>query len=203
MGQVDGLCDRAILLKRGQLIASGTPKGVIAAYRADMDARTRALTANAKELSGDGLRPGQNRLGSFQVGIRRFEILDASGNATDHLGPETPIRVRITYDGDPEIVPILGLSLGSSSTGEIVDFSSEGDKIAIPRTSEGRVICIDIQRLDLAPGSYSFSVGLYEPHWEFAYDYHWRAYPLQITGAMPSSGGLSPPRSWSIQSSLD
>jgi lipopolysaccharide transport system ATP-binding protein len=199
MGQVEALCDRALLLKRGQIVASGSPKAVIAAYRADMNSKTRALTANARPLSGDGLHLGQNRLGSLELKIRKFEILDRSGSEIDKVGPDTPIRVRISYDGKADVVPILGLSIGSATSGEIVDFSSEGDRVAMPRTASGRVISVDIDRLDLAPGNYAFSVGLYEAGWEFAYDYHWRAYSFAISGSLPSAGGLSPPRSWSIE----
>jgi len=57
---------------------------------------------------------------------------------------------------------------------------------------------LEIERLDLAPGAYLLTVGLYKKDWSYALDYHWRAYPLLVEGKAVAGGVLSPPRQWQV-----
>jgi lipopolysaccharide transport system ATP-binding protein len=64
-------------------------------------------------------------------------------------------------------------------------------------TLQGRgkvTLCID--RLDLAGGQYFVDVGVYQKDWAYAYDFHWRAYPLRISGVEGTKSLLLPPLRW-------
>ena len=64
--------------------------------------------------------------------------------------------------------------------------------------NEPQTVRLNIDRLDLAAGSYTFDVGLYSEDWASTYDYHWRAYSLRVDGPPPgpSLPLLAPPVRW-------
>ena len=74
------------------------------------------------------------------------------------------------------------------------------DKVPLPPADAARTVRLHLDRLDLQPGDYFVNVGLYERSWAYAYDYHWRAYPLGITSEHSGSGLLNPPRRWESDS---
>jgi len=44
--------------------------------------------------------------------------------------------------------------------------------------------------------SYRFDLGVYERDWQYVYDYHWSAYPLEVTWG-GAGGTFGPARRWS------
>jgi lipopolysaccharide transport system ATP-binding protein len=79
----------------------------------------------------------------------------------------------------------------------VLDVSTESDGLRLGRVDRPLTVSIAFDRLDVQPGSYRFDVGVYERAWAYAYDYHWHAYPLEVT----SSGGnaFGPARRWSVE----
>jgi hypothetical protein len=84
--------------------------------------------------------------------------------------------------------------------------------VTLVRSSDG-ALCLDtstavvdgvmayeltVDRLDLAPGEYSWDIGLYSGDWSRTYDHHSRAYPMTVSGHQYGPGGpiLAPPMSW-------
>ena len=55
---------------------------------------------------------------------------------------------------------------------------------------------LTLERIDLAPGSYHVTVGLFSPDWQQVYDYHAEVYPLRVIGTRPTKGLLNPPVRW-------
>ncbi|MDH3602328.1 MAG: hypothetical protein OEU26_22165 [Candidatus Tectomicrobia bacterium] len=53
-----------------------------------------------------------------------------------------------------------------------------------------------LERLDLGGGQYYIDVGVYERNWTYAYDYHWKAYPLCVQSTGGAKGILHPPYRW-------
>jgi uncharacterized protein YndB with AHSA1/START domain len=52
--------------------------------------------------------------------------------------------------------------------------------------------------VDLRPGSYFVDVGIYEREWQYAYDYHWHVYPLEIRRAESHKSHRTVPHRWSV-----
>src|SRR5690606_37155337 len=42
---------------------------------------------------------------------------------------------------------------------------------------------LQLEDLPLTPGDYDVEVGLYPPDWRYAYDYHWDAYRVTVSGS--------------------
>lgn len=58
-------------------------------------------------------------------------------------------------------------------------------------------VCLDIERLDLAPGNYFVNVGIYTPDWQVTHDFHWHLYALSVQGD-PQGGLIQPPIAWNV-----
>jgi len=111
---VERLCDRAVLLRQGEVAFDGPTEEAIAAYR-----RLLAADANPDELVA-GLR----EWGTGEARIVSAELLDADGEPRAQFASGEPVTVRLLVDTDPgvaaprvslELRDDGGLVLGSAS----------------------------------------------------------------------------------------
>jgi hypothetical protein len=73
------------------------------------------------------------------------------------------------------------------------------DDLAPLTVSHGRgSFRLEIDRLDLADGSYHVDVGIYAAGWERIYDYLWQALTFEMAGGGGKSL-LAPPRRWGLR----
>ena len=199
LDQIERLSDEVIWLRHGSVVATGRPSVMVGEYRAAMSSQSRALTpAEIPDrilATGSVLRIHDNRFGSMESEIEAVRIICTNDEPVDTIGPDEPLTIEIDYRAPDNIVPIIGLSVGALEREEI-DLSTEGDRVELPSGSQR--VAIRFERLGLRAGDYGVSVGLFEPSWAYAYDYHWRAYPLKITGP-EGRDRLSPPRRWTVR----
>lgn len=192
--QVRRLCQRVVWLARGRMQASGGPDEVYDAYQASMrletERRAEALGFAPSRLEQG---PGHERVGTFEVEIGGVRIEPATVPAGGLGG--TPIKIEV--DLEPRVPvqePIVVVSLHRAEDySKVLEVSTEGDGVAIGRLESARTISLMLDRIDVEPGSYRFDVGVFERNWEYAYDYRWHAYPLEILGG----AGFGPARRWS------
>ena len=90
--QIGQLCDHALWLRRGQIVAYGEPEVVAGQYTTEMRLETQQRTpVRAPQLTRTGmeLRINENRLGSMEVEITDVRLLPVSEiNSGDFLGVE-------------------------------------------------------------------------------------------------------------------
>lgn len=200
LGQVTELADEVIWLRRGEVIASGAPTVVVGDYRMEMNLKSRNFTPSTKgdRVLHDGtvLSVHTNRFGSLEMEIEEVRLFDGAGAPAKSIGVEDPLIVEIDYRATENTAPVIGISIGAGVDTDLIDISSEGDRIAVPNGSHR--VAVYFERLDLSPGDYAISVGLYEASWDYAYDYHWRAYPITIRGPVEFAKA-GPPRRWTVR----
>ena len=181
LAQVSAHCDRVIWLDAGEVRGSGPSQEVLAAYREAMHAETLRRTPPSGR---DGhLELGRNRFGSQEMRITGVRLLGPDGMPTDELPAGASLAVEFDLEGDaPETAPVASVSIVRAADGLMcVDVTSDGTPIAASGDG-GMVVRAEFPPLELAPGRYKVSVGVYPPGWEHAYDYHWQAYPFAIAG---------------------
>ena len=201
LSQIEELCDQALWLRGGSVVAHGTPDILVGEYKAEMANRTRARTpVEMPEVvtpSGVVLKPHENRFGSLEMQITAVRLLDPTGRDVRTIESGEPLTIEIGFTGDPALPPpIVGVSIADADYVNCVDVNTEGDRAPIDSIQPANRIALQIRRLDLSAGHYHVNVGLYHPSWAYAYDYHWEAYPLTIEATVRTSGRLAPPRSW-------
>ncbi|CAN7220904.1 ABC transporter ATP-binding protein [Phenylobacterium sp. LjRoot225] len=201
LDQIEHICERAIWMSQGRCIAQGAPGMLVGEYRVAMDVETSLRAPKDVEAlvlpSGVRLVMGENRFGSLDAEIVDVRILNAQGRPVREIAPGAGLSVELDIRAHK---PIHGaracLSIGRGELDDVLDLNSERDGFKVGDLNGDARVRIDIERLDLAPGPFEMSVGLYEAEWRYSYDYHWRAHPLVVEGDKPDRGWLGPPRTW-------
>ncbi|WP_347302924.1 ABC transporter ATP-binding protein [Croceibacterium sp. TMG7-5b_MA50] len=204
LGQVEKLCDRVLWLSGGHVAALGAAATVVPDYRVTMMNRTRVMTRDdfPTVISTDGvtLEPMKNRFGSFEARISGVRVSGPNGDGSKIFSPDQPIVIDIDIDGAGlQKRGIVAVAFGNDERGNPLDLNTWGEGIDLPELGQLRSVRLTIDRLDLAPGDYFLTIGLYEAGWAYAYDYQWRVSHITISNGVATTGPLSPPRRWDVQ----
>lgn len=148
---VERLCDRAVLLREGQVAFDGDTREAIAAYR-----RLLAADANPEEL-GAGLR----EWGSGEARIESAELLDAAGDVRMQFAAGEPLTVSLVITAEHEIAPPR-VSLELRDDGGLVLASASHDTADLGWTpGAGRCeVRFDVERMPLADGRFHLRLAL-------------------------------------------
>ena len=187
LSQVIDICDRCLWLNEGQQTRLGKPNEVINEFQEEMSLKTQAMTP-APRLSDketercDTLVLQKNRLGSQEVKIIRVELQDADGQEISSNVTGRPLKVMIHFEAEnPVEGAIVGVSISDEKGRVCLEVSSkivDDTGTSLQGKSEAE---LNIFGLDMRPDSYFVDVGIYEKDWQYAYDYHWHVYPLEVT----------------------
>ncbi|HEV2836191.1 MAG TPA: ABC transporter ATP-binding protein [Pyrinomonadaceae bacterium] len=113
---VRALCNRAILLNNGQMVAEGAPTDVLNRYQKIIMARERAYEASQKlepKIEGDVLKLDPTPLnfvyrhGDRSAEILQVELLDASGQRVELVETGEPVMVRIRYVAHEDLEEVV------------------------------------------------------------------------------------------------
>jgi homopolymeric O-antigen transport system ATP-binding protein len=184
-------CTEVVWLSHGQVQGYGDPDSVYERYDGAMRAETE------RRAQADGGRDDtahDDRVGTFEVEIADVRV---TPEVIESVGAGSPTRVRLEITLAPRTPvddPIVSVSLHRAGDyARMLDVSTEGDAVALGRVESPRTIVLDLEGLELPPGSYRFDIGVFERSWAYIYDYRWHAYPLEVLGAEREGG-----RRWSL-----
>lgn len=194
-------CDRALWLDDGVVRELGAADEVVAAYREAMHEATFERTPRPAGSDDEGdLVLRRNRFGSQEVTIEEVRVGAAGAGTVEQHGALT-VRLRLRRDGPPVPSPVVGVSIHRAE-GDVTccEASTDLDDVAIGDLAGETVVTFRWDDVELVPGAYVVDVGVYESGWAFAYDYHWHAYPLRVTGADRSKAVFRPrARGWTVE----
>ena len=181
--QVLELCDRALLLNRGQVAAYSDPATVVTEYQAAMhpDQKPRLPQAEAPVLGK-------------QIAITAMRI---SPKEPFHCGD--PLTIELDYSClEPLPDPIFSVRILHESGAVCFDSntnSTDFHNMVSPGT--GR-ICLQINRLDLNGGKYFLSAGIHSKNWKMLLEYQEKIEELVVEPTRVVEGLLHPPCMWTI-----
>jgi len=200
VAQVERLCDRALWLKRGSVVAYGEPTVVAGQYTMEMRLKTQELTpAHPPQFTpfGTELRVNENRFGSLEAEITDVRLLPQA-----QIGSGKPLHVEMDYQTHQPIDSAIFSLTISQENGELcLDVNTLEMGIPCIRLQEKGTIRLVFDRLDLQRGKYFANVGIYKQNWDYAYDYHWHVYPFTIDADITCRGILRPPMRWEVVTS--
>jgi lipopolysaccharide transport system ATP-binding protein len=184
MEQIREQCDEALLLSRGQVLAYGEVEEVVAAHREEMANRTLAVTPEASPQSGDDrLVLNTTRFGSQEIRIAKVEVGSRSGAGTVTAGGDLDIQITLEAGARAEPVAIAVAIERDGDDVKCVGLSTELDEVRVDtRPGSNVTVSLQLPLLELRPGQYWVDVGVFPDSWAHAYDYHYRAYALRVTG---------------------
>ena len=188
-------CDRALWLQGGRVRFEGPAEEVAGGYADAMRSETMERTpASAPDGGGPDLELKRNRFGSLELTIESVTLPDEVES-----GSSLNVTVDVASQVDHEVVdPIATVTVSRARDGMVCcDLSTEGAGVQLGRVgSEGLEVSLGLERLELVPGDYLVDVGIHSPDWEYAYDFHWQAYPLRVTGRSAGDGLVRPAHRW-------
>jgi lipopolysaccharide transport system ATP-binding protein len=196
------LCDEALWLRKGEMIAHGPTERVVESYVADMQEETRRRTPEAKAplraSSGVELIVNKNRFGSLELEITAVRLLDQWNATVTEFDSGSSLRVEIDYLAPKPIpAPIFQVHIFREDGLVCYDLSREPERLSFPTVHGKGQIALILERVDLNSGLYYVDVGAYVQDWSYAYDYHSNAYPLIIHGD-GASAVLQTPYRWEV-----
>jgi lipopolysaccharide transport system ATP-binding protein len=201
---VSKVCDEALWLDKGKVLARGDAQEVVRQYLAEMETETRRRTPAFNFVqptsTGIDLKLNENRFGSLEMKIDRVGLYNSQGEVICHLESGDGLTIIIDYVAPESIpAPIFGVTIVRGDG--LVCWDGNTKDHHTPNVNvhgKGRVI-LTLDRLDLVQGDYYVDVGIYQQDWAYAYDYHWHAYSLEIGAGAVQKGILLPPHSWKFE----
>lgn len=185
--QVRALCDEVLLLDQGNVVAYGPTQKVMDLYEAE------------------AWRHGANRTGSQDVQISGVRLLHPNGAPARRIASGDALVVEFNLVAHHPAEDVLASVTIYTPDGLLcVDTNTEVCGLRLG-TLKGLVsLRLAFDRLDLAGGDYSISVGAYLKDWQGIYDYHDKRYDFSVAGGAHSGEGfMDPPSAWGLLSGSD
>lgn len=195
------LCDEALWLLRGRVMAQGKAGDVVNQYLRDTETRRRTPTSHPilHTHTGVELRLHENRIGSLELEITKVSVAGLDDIPTSEVETGDPLRIEVFYRAKtPVPSPILQVRIRRYDGAICYEANTESSGVAIPPAQGEGQIALTLEELDLPPGWYFVDVSFHEASWSYAYDGHFSAYPLCVR---PTSRPRSTPRlhqNWDI-----
>ncbi|TKB76168.1 MAG: ABC transporter ATP-binding protein [Nitrospira sp.] len=188
------LCDEALWLLRGRVMAQGKAGDVVNQYLRDTETRRRTPTSHPilHTHTGVELRLHENRIGSLELEITKVSVAGLDDLPTSEVEVGDPLRIEVFYRAKtPVPSPILQVRIRRYDGAICYEANTESSGVAIPPAQGEGQIALTLEELDLPPGWYFVDVSFHEASWSYAYDGHFSAYPLCVR---PTSRPRSMPR---------
>jgi lipopolysaccharide transport system ATP-binding protein len=154
LGAVRRLCERAVLLDVGELVADGPPGEVVTEYM------SRALPDQATGQAP--VRHDAPRLGTGEARVREIGLTDEAGRPLGAVHLEQPFRLTAVFDVaepiDDVIVEFGVASLGGERIATVQSIDREGSLLRFPAGRHEIAADIDVTML---PGDFTVDVGIH------------------------------------------
>jgi lipopolysaccharide transport system ATP-binding protein len=137
---------------------------------------------------------GVNRMGSMEAEVTDLRFV---GHDTGpfSIGTGASLGVEIGYARHQPVETIVcSVAFVRDSKKVLVITCTCGEAGELPMR-DSATLRLALGELPLTPGEYEVEVGLYPSDWRYAYDCHWDAYRVTVTGA-DSEGYLRVPATW-------
>jgi lipopolysaccharide transport system ATP-binding protein len=152
MPALEALCDRALLLDGGQVVADGAVADLIAEYRR----RTMASPVHRGTVSLEWDRPDRD-----DPILRSLTLFDERGHPTNEIPLGGLFHARIGLQVSRGILyPTIGLCIDDSLGQRILSLHTPLNEDAIPEVAGRCAVDCRVERFPLAPGDYRLKVSI-------------------------------------------
>jgi len=203
MELIERLCDRVILLEKGELIKYSEPKEAIENYLAIL-AEKKFFELYPHISTIDKIKwwakkeEWGTRLGSGGAQITNVEILNAQDKNTDTFNPGEAMKVKVDFIVKRRIrEPHFGVAIFREDGVYCYGPNTSFDGYRFEEIKEGKgYFTITYKKLNLMPGDYRISVGIWDKLENYPFDYLPGFYKFQIIGNNDSNALLNLEYKW-------
>ncbi|HLJ75314.1 MAG TPA: ABC transporter ATP-binding protein [Thermoanaerobaculia bacterium] len=173
--QIERLCDRAILLERGQVVKDGEPTDVCAAF----------YDRSNEKIKSEAVRLGQRALTvTDDLVFQKVELFDDQDRPADRVAFLKPCRIRLKFEARHRLRGIAFM-IGIHTTDFVYVTSNNTMDRPIDIPPGTKTIDLRLDAMRLLPGAYSFRIWIGTPEGRASYDAE-NLCTFQVT----SSGGV-------------
>lgn len=187
---ITAMCNRCILLDKGQLVMDAAPAEVMDYYYAIMAAKSGE--AVQQTLSGSG--QGQTVSGTGEAVVERITLLDAAGCEVEVVVPGQEVILEFQVRTHQEIPRlILGFTIRDQFGQPVYGINTNSFDQALMNASEGRQYVFRFSfAANIGVGTYSISTALVSTNDRFTNNYECRDlahfFVVRNTGQKPFAG---------------
>lgn len=214
---VQDLCDEAIWLNGGRLMAQGGATEVVRQYAAHMGFGEPLLTESKPEeepsqpvpteppptvrtTRGDEVPLNEQRFDSMELEIGTVRVLDGEGQPATEVLTGQPLQIEIGYATTRRLVAPIFYSRILREDGLVCyNLTTQFSTLSLSAIQGSGCIALYIERLDLNRGRYFIDVGCYAQDWAYAYDYHLWDCSLFVRGDGVKDAVLNVPHRWEMK----
>ena len=169
---VKEFCTDALWIQDGAMAGLGLSENVTVSYMQE-----NLYGEGQQELAGN-----VHRWGTHEIEVTGVEFADRAGQVQSNFQTGDPFCARIAYLAHQPIPrPVFGVSIHRDDGAHVNGPNTRLDGYDIPSAEGAGTLEYQIDRLNLLPGAYEFSVSIYDYKLEHLYDYQSRAYPFWVT----------------------
>ncbi len=204
---VAGLCDRALFLDRGRLVADGLPKDVVHTYLLNVAERLTSLKQQGRmagafhEIGAQEEDPtAGRRFGSFEARITDFFVEDAAGAAAEKIvsGDTLSLRMIVRFD-KPVRDPVFGVMIRNRFGVEMFGTNTYLRKEKTGHYGPGDVTeAVFEMPMLLGAGAYTACYAVHTPGGHF-FDYRVDAAVFEVIGAHETIGAVNLPATLALR----
>ena len=171
-GAIQSICDRAILLSKGQKLLEGRPEAVLDYYNAAIvdDANSRI----SQTVNEDGV--AQTISGTGKSRIVDVALRDASGREVEVVGVGAELTLEIQVEVLSHLSTLVAGFLIKDRLGqEVFGTNSYHHDQVVSDLGDGSHLTYRYHfKADIGPGSYSIAVALHKTESHLSENYEWR-----------------------------
>jgi lipopolysaccharide transport system ATP-binding protein len=200
LNQVQQLCQRAIWISHGRIVADGEVETVAGRYLDSVAPATakRHIPQPASPQPVETPKP-INRWGTYQAEITQVELQNAAGECPPYFKTGGFLRLRMHYQAQTRIErPTFGLAFHRHDGVHVNGPNSVSEGYHIDAIEGCGYMDYVIERLPLNAGAYELTVAIYNHDSTLAYDHQHRAIALEVRSASvwSEAGVMHIPATW-------
>jgi len=193
------ICDRAILLSKGRIVADGLPRDVVDYYLVQVAEQLAARgngissaihTLGARELTSSA----EKRFGSFEVEIVEHALESVDGKSLDRVVTSTPVRFRFLAKFHRRVEnPVFGIMIKNRYGVEVFGTNTHLQGLTTGVFEAGEMACVYVDTpLYLGAGSYAASFAVHTADGHF-FDYRVDTLLFEVIGDSTTIGIVNLP----------
>ena len=171
-GAIKSICDRVILLEKGQILKDGEPEAVLDYYNALISKKQDV------QISQITLQNGKTATisGNKKACIKNVEILDAAGKKIQNLEVGKKIKLKVTVQANENLPSlVLGYQIKNRFSQVVYGTNTYHLKQALKNLKKGEEYDFGFEfDANLGVGSFSVTIALHDSDNHLQNNYEWR-----------------------------
>ena len=171
-GAIKSICDRVILLEKGQILKDGEPEAVLDYYNALISKKQDVQISQITLQNGKTATVSGNK----KACIKNVEILDASGKKIQNLEVGKKIKLKVTVQANENLPSlVLGYQIKNRFSQVVYGTNTYHLKQALKNLKKGEEYDFSFEfDANLGVGSFSVTIALHDSDNHLQNNYEWR-----------------------------